>query len=211
MGLSPKIEVSDMIKESDVSKIVKEDILRILGERKEKVSLKSIRAKIKVSHSFMYKAIKSLEEEDLIFVEKEFIGLTKNGRDKAKDIVKKHLVLENYFKETRSEREAHQAAHILEHYVSEEVINNIKKLSTLKKEGFSLIKFGLNKKGLITDIPSYDYKLFERMVSMGILPGEIIEVTNKIPNGVIVKIDNKKFVLDKNIAKEIRVLECEKS
>ena len=199
-----------MIKESDVSKIVKEDILRILGERKEKVSLKSIRAKIKVSHSFMYKAIKSLEEEDLIFVEKEFIGLTKKGQDKAKDIVKKHLVLENYFKETRSKREAHQAAHLLEHYVSEEVINNIKKIFTLKKEGVSLIKFRSNKEGLITDIPSSDYKLFERMVSMGILPGEVIEVINTIPAGVIIKINNKKFVLDKSIAKKIKVLEYER-
>jgi len=199
-----------MIKESDVSKIVKEDILRILGERKKKVSLKTLREKIKVSHSFMFKAIESLEEEGLVFVEEEFIGLTKNGWDEAKDIVKKHLVLENYFKETRSKREAHQAAHLLEHYVSEEVINNIKKIFTLKKEGVSLIKFRSNKEGLITDIPSSDYKLFERMVSMGILPGEVIEVINTIPAGVIIKINNKKFVLDKSIAKKIKVLEYER-
>lgn len=200
-----------MIKEYGISKIVKEDMLRILGERKEKVSLKSMKAKIKVSHSFVLKAIKSLEEEGLISVEKEFIRLTKNGWDEAEDIAKKHLVLENYFKETRSEREAHRAAHLLEHYVSEEVINNIKKIFTLKKEGVPLTKFGLNKEGLITDIMFSDYKLFERMISMGILPGEAIEVTNKIPSGVIVRINNKKIVLDKTIAKEIKVLEYEKS
>jgi len=204
------VNSNDIIKESDLSKIVKEDILRILGERKEKVSLKSIKAKIKVSNSFISRAIESLEEEDLIYVEKEVIRLTKNGRDEAKDIVQKHLVLENYFKETRGGREAHRAAHLLEHYVSEEVINNIKKISTLKKEGVPLTKFGLNKEGLITDIMSSDYKLFERMTSMGILPGEVIEVTHEIPNGVIVKINNKKIVLDKKIAKEVKVLEYEK-
>lgn len=200
-----------MLKESDVLKIVKEDILRILGEEKRKISLKSMKAKIKVSPPFMSKAIKILEEEGLISVEKEFIRLTKNGSAEAEAIVKKHLVLENYFKETRSEREAHRAAHLLEHQISEEVINNIKKLFILKKEGVPLTEFGFNKKGLITDIMTSDYKLFERMISMGISPGEIIEVTNKIPNGVIVKINNKKIVLNKIIAKEIKVLEYEKS
>jgi len=200
-----------MIKESNVLKRVKEDILRILGERKEKVSLKSMKAEINVSLTFMSEAIKTLEEEGLISVEKEFIRLTKNGLAEAKDIVKKHLVLENYFKETRSEREADQVAELLEHYVSEEVIYNIEKLFTLKKEGVPLTEFGFNKEGLITDMITSDSKLFERMVSIGILPGEVIEVTNKIFSGVIVKINNKKIVLDKTIAKEIKVFEYEKS
>lgn len=200
----------DVIKESDISKIVKEDILRILGERKKKIPLGVIKAKIKVSRYFLSKTIESLEEEKMIQFEKGFISLTKNGRYEAKEIVKRHHVLENYFEETRSEREAHQAAHLLEHYVSEEVIDNIKKLTTLKKEGIPLIKFGLNKKGLITDIIFFDYRLFERIVSMGILPGERIEIANKIPNGVIVRINKKNIVLDKNIAREIKVLEYEK-
>ncbi|MEX2721276.1 MAG: metal-dependent transcriptional regulator [Candidatus Wukongarchaeota archaeon] len=200
-----------MIKESNVLKRVKEDILRILGERKEKVSLKSMKAEINVSLTFMSEAIKTLEEEGLISVEKEFIRLTKNGLAEAKDIVKKHLVLENYFKETRSEREADQVAELLELYVSEEVIYNIEKLFTLKKEGVPLTEFGFNKEGLITDMITSDSKLFERMVSIGILPGEVIEVTNKIFSGVVVKINNKKIVLDKTIAKEIKVFEYEKS
>jgi len=204
------VNSSDMVKESDLFRIVKEDILRILGERKEKVSLKYIKAEIKVSNSFISRAIESLEEEDLIYIEKEFIRLTKNGQEKGKDIAQKHLILENFFKETRGKREAHRAAHLLEHYVSGEVINNIKKIFTLKKEGIPLTKFGLNKEGLITDIMSSDYKLLERMTSMGILPGEIIEVTHEIPNGFIVKINNKKIFLDKKIAKEVKVLEYEK-
>lgn len=201
------VNYNDVSKESDISKIAKEDILRILGERKVKVSLESIESEIKVSHSLLSKTIKNLEEENLIQVEKGLIRLTKNGREESKVIVKKHQVLENYFKEKRSEREAHQAAHHIEHYISEEVLNNIKKINTLNKEGIPLVKFGLKKEGLITDIMFSDYKLFERLVSMGILPGEKIEITNKIPTGVIVKTNNKKIVLDKIIAKEIKVLE----
>lgn len=205
------VNSSDVIEESNISKMIKEDILRILGERKKKVSLRSIKTKIRVSHSSMSETIESLEEEDLVSVEKGIIGLTKNGLDEAKHIVKKHLVLENYFKEGKSKREAQRSAHLLEHYISEEVINNIKKILTLKKEGIPLTEFGFNKEGLITDIMFSDYKLFERIVSMGILPGEVIEVTHEIPSGVVVKINNKNFVLDKIIAKEIKVLEFEKS
>ena len=195
------------MKESDILRVIEEDILRIVGERKKRVLLRFIRTKIKVSYPFLSKAIGSLEEAGLICIEKESIRLTEKGRNEAEDIVQKHLVLEKYFRENRSQRKAHQAAHLLEHYVSREVMNNLKKIFTLKKEGVPLIEFGLKKEGLITDILSSDYKLFERMISMGILPGEAIEVIHKIPNGVIVEIKNKKIVLDRSIAKEIRVLD----
>jgi hypothetical protein len=91
--------------------------------------------------------------------------LTEEGEEKARDILKKHLVFEDYFKKTRTEREAHKIAHILEHYVSEEVLNNIKKLSTFKKEGIYLTKLKLSKKGLITNIIISGNGLFERVVS----------------------------------------------
>ena len=45
---------------------------------------------------------------------------------------------------------------------------------------------------------------------MGIFLGEKLIVTNEIHHGVIVKIRNKKFALDKELAKEIKVVEYEK-
>jgi Mn-dependent DtxR family transcriptional regulator/Fe2+ transport system protein FeoA len=190
---------------------VKEDVLRILGERREKVSMNVIELEIKTSSSFLFKTIRNLEEDNLIDVEEKFILLTKKGRNEAKNIVKKHNIIEDYFRETRNEREAHQAAHLLEHYVSEEVINNIKKLSTLKKEGVPLTQFQLYSKGIITDIFLSNYGLFERIVSMGIFLGEMIIIQNEVPHALIVKIRNKKFALDKNIAEEIRAVEYERS
>jgi len=195
-----------MTKESGILKIVKEDILRILRERKGELSLESIKAEVKVSPPFASKAIKDLEEKNLIQVVEKIVRLTKNGQDEAKDIVKKHLSLENYFKKTRSEREAHKMTDILEHYVSMEVINNIKKISTFKKEGIPLTKLELNKKGIITDIIFSDYGLFERIVSMGIFLGEKIIVMYEIPDGIVVNVGGKKFALGKDIAKEIEVL-----
>jgi len=204
---SPRpIRLVNMLKESDILKMVKEDILRILGEGKEKISFESLNTEIKVFPSFISKVIKDLEEGSLIRIEENFIRLTQIGEDEAKDILRKHLVLENYFKKTSNEKVAHRKAHVLEHYISEEVIKNIKKLYTLKERGISLTKFKLHEESLIADITAPSNELFERMISMGIFPGEEISITNKISNGVVVKIKNKKFALGKDIAKEIKVI-----
>jgi len=185
--------------------IVKEDILEALEEKNGKASISLIKPEIRVSRSFISKAIRELEKEDLINIKEKSIFLTKQGRVRAKNIAKKHFVLEDYFGKTRSKREAYKAASVLEHYVSMKVIDNIKELSTLKKEGTPLTEFK-EKEGLITDIV-FGVRLFERVISMGICPGERIRITNKLPNSIIVEIENKKFALDKNIAKGIKVLD----
>lgn len=201
-----------MTKESDILKIVKEDILRILGEEEsKKTSLESIKLDIKVSNLFLFKAVEELKKEGLIQSQGNFILLTKEGQEEAKNIIKKHLVLENYFKKTRSEREAHEAAHILEHYVSKEVVDDIKELYTFKKEGVPLTEFEIKKEGIITDIMFSDYELFERVVSMGMYIGEKIRITNKIPNAIIIALENKKFALDNDIAEGLRVLAYERT
>lgn len=199
-------------KKINIVKIVKEDVLRILQEQKEKkASVKFIDSEIDVSDLFLQKAIDELKKENLIF-SKNYILLTEKGGNKAKKIARKHLVLEKYFKETRTGKEAHKMAHILEHYVSEQVIRNIKKLSTFKGKniGAILTKLKLNAEYLISDIIIPRGGLFERIVSMGIFPGENIKVINKISNGVVVKIKNKKIALDKNIAKKIKALSYDK-
>ncbi len=196
-----------MTKEFSILRIVKEDILRILGEERSRVSLEIFKEEIKVSLSFIYEAIEELEREGLIQSQQSFFILTDKGEENAKEILKKHLVFEDYFKKTRTEREAHKIAHVLEHYVSEEVFNNIKKLSTFKEEGIYLTKLKLRKKGLITNIVISDNGLFERVVSMGIVPGEEVMITSEASNAMIIKIKNKKFALDKDIARKIKVIE----
>jgi len=195
-----------MTEKISILRIVKEDVLRILGEERRKISLEILKKEIKVSLSFIYDAIEELKREGLIQSQQSFFRLTEKGQENAKDILKKYLIFENYFKKTRTENEARKIANILEHYVSQEVLNNIKKLSTLKEEGIHLTELKLHERGLITNIEILDEELFERLVSMGIFPGEKIIVTNELSNVIIVKIKNKKLALDKNIAKEIKVI-----
>ncbi len=195
-----------MSEESDVLKIVREDILRILGEQKaEKIFLESIKSKINAADQFIFRAAKELERRNLIKHNDNFISLTKKGKENAKDIVKRHLVLKDYFKRTKNEIEAHKIAHILEHYVSKEVIDNIKKLSTLKSTGIPLTECEYNREGMITDMVFFDYGIFERMVSMGIFLGEKIKKTNRISDIIIIEIGNKKIALNKDIAEGIRI------
>ncbi|TET72294.1 MAG: hypothetical protein E3J56_05710 [Candidatus Aminicenantes bacterium] len=200
-----------MTKKSEISRIVKEDVLGKLGERERKVSRETLKEEIKVFHSFIPKVIEELKKEGLVQSQQGFFELTERGEGKAKDILRKHLIFENYFKRTRTEKEAHEIADIVEHYVSEEVFNNLQKLATFKEKGISLTKLKLHKEGLITNIMIPANKLFERIVSMGIFPGEKIVIANEVPDSIIVRIKNKKIALDKRIAKEIEVLEYGKS
>lgn len=200
-----------MTKESNILRIVKEDILEALGRENKRTPLKFMKLEVAVSHSFASKAIKELEKEGLIkvFLEKklgkEYAQLTKEGRIRANIIIKKHSVLEKYFKKRRGREEAIKATNILEHYISTEVVDTIKKLSTFKEKGIPLTEFK-QEEGLITNI-DLNIGLFERVISMGIYPGEKMRLISVIPGCVIVEIKNKKFALDNNIAKEIEILD----
>jgi len=195
-----------MSKESDSLKKVKEDILRILDERKRNVSVEIITEEIKDSPSVIYQAIKELENEGLIKSQKGFLKLTEKNKEKADDILRKHLALEDYFKRTKTGREAHEMAHILEHYISQEVLYKLQSLSALKKQSFPLTDLNAGEQGIISDFTFSDYGLFERIISMGIFPGEKIRMINEIPDGIIIRIENKKFAIGKNVAKKIKVL-----
>ena len=191
----------------DILTVVKEDILRILGEEKDNgISLACLKSEIKVSNLFMLRAVEELERDGLIQSKGNLILLTERGWGDAEEIVRKHIFIENYFKETRSGEEAHEAAHILEHYVSQEVIDNLKELSTFRKGGIPITKFEPDEGGVITNITFSDSALFERIVSMGIFPGEKIRIMDIIPGSVIVGIGGKKFALGGEIAGGIEVL-----
>ena len=198
-----------MEKESDILKIVTEDILRLLAETGNRVVLKSIRDEVMASDLIISEAIDKLKEENLIAYNNNYYWLTSRGKIESEDILEKYLLLEKYFKDIKGKKDAHNISHFFEHHVSREVLDNLKKLSTFKGEGLPLAEFRKDK-GLITDI-TLDTQLFERIISMGIFPGEKIEIIAKLPNGVVLKIRNKKIFLAWGMAKNIKVLEYGKA
>jgi len=199
------------MEEHDILKIVKEDILRLLAEESgNKSPLEFVKSEIKASSSLMSQAIKELEAENLIQAGQDSVALTKQGQSRASNILEKHLTVERYLEKTRSKREAHEAAHVLEHYISHEVIDNLKELSTLGKQGIPLTEFKFNTEGIITDINPTDFRLFERLISMGIVPGERIKITNRIGHTTIATV-NRVFAIGEDVAQGIEVLEHERT
>jgi Mn-dependent DtxR family transcriptional regulator len=192
-------------KRISILEIVKEDILEMLGRESKEISIETVGPEITVSLNCVSKSINDLEKEGLIKInQRKFISLTEEGLKKSEKIIKKHTVLEDYFKRTKSEKRAWKEASVLEHYVSMEVIDNIKKLSTLRKKDIPLTFFK-GKQGLVIDIVS-DIKLFERIVSMGIFPGEIVKIISWLPTSIVIEVGNKKFALAKEVADKIKVI-----
>ncbi len=76
-----------MSKEIDSMKKVKEDILRIIGERKRNASVEIITEEIKDSPSVLHQAIKELENEGFIKSQQGFLKLTGKSKEKSNDIV----------------------------------------------------------------------------------------------------------------------------
>ena len=190
--------------------IIEEDILRMLAQEKSKESsLNTIRSEIKFSSLEITRAIDELNNKGLIKQKGSILELTETGQEIARNLFEKHFILKNYFLKTRNKKEAYKTAHILEHYVSDEVIKTINKLSINKGKGLPLTKLELSQESIVADIVIHDIKLFERLVSIGIVPGNKVILKNIIPNGVIIKVKNKIFALDKNIAKKILVIKHE--
>lgn len=195
--------------DSRTLKIIEEDILRVLEERGEKIPQDIVRYEVRASLSAVSQAINSLRRKGLIREDKDYLKLTRKGRKKGRDLLRKHLILERYFRGERNENEseAHKKAHILEHYVSEGALREIRKLSTLRGEGVPLVEFDSDREGIITDISALDDKTFERMVSMGIFLGRRIKVADAIPDIIIVRLGKKKLALDNGVAEKIKVAE----
>ena len=198
-----------MQEETERTRIAKEDVLRILGEREGKAPAEYVFSQLEVRPSLFRRALKELGDEELTRKAGEEIELTAKGKTTAEIICRKHVALEKYWfsEATRSEEESHRAAHLLEHQVSERVLDNIRDISQLERDGVPLLEFGKEEgqEGVITDI-LLSGKSFERLVSMGFSPGEKVKIRAKLPNSVIIALKNKKIALEREIASKIRVL-----
>lgn len=194
------------MKDSDRLRIATEDILRILAEQPGKeTQLQHLKAEMGPSCALQAEAIAQLEHEGLIRVAEDIARLTPAGEHVAGGILQNHITLEQYLRRGREGTEAHEAAHVLEHYVSRQVVKNITQLEALKDRGVPLTEFGFHREGMVRDISFPASSLFERVVSMGIVPGQRIVVVNRTGDTFIVNAGGK-FAVDEHIAREIEVV-----
>lgn len=195
-----------MTNEKESFRILREDILRILGESDEAISLLEIEGKLNEPPSFD-RAVEQLADQGFLTISKNVASLTDKGKEVANEIYEKHCIIEDYWTKSaiKNKDEAHRVAHLLEHQVSKKVIDNIRVISEINREGIPLSEFS-GIEGMITNI-SVEGSLFERLISMGFSPGEELEIVERLTNSIIITIKNKKLAVDREIAKKVRVLE----
>ncbi len=194
-----------------LQRILREDILRALAESGGVLFSRDLRREALLNRTDEFDdkyegIINELNGKGLIRIEKDRVHLTKSGLSEAKRILDKHVLLEEYYRGKLSLQEAHRKAHLLEHYVSEEVLRNVLKLKGLRGSGVKLLNLLPKDSGIIADILLKDVRSFERLVSMGILPGEVIRLELKAPDYFLVSLKDRRFAIDRFFADSILVV-----
>ena len=195
--------------------IVKENILRVMVEETYGIEyIKRVRklarhpvipdSSISDLDKYFIQGLKELQATRMVNVRDNEISITKEGQIKAENILSKHKSIEIYFMQDLNEKEAHKIAHILEHLISREVIKNMKQISLLEEYSIVLTDF-IYDEGVITKLRIDDSQLFERMVSMGICPGQKIKIVARLAPGIVIKLKYTQIAIDNCICDGIMV------
>lgn len=101
-----------------------EAIYHLIAE-KQAARVKDISKRLKVNYSSVTGALKSLAERKLVnYTPYESVTLTKKGKDIAKDVVRRHEVLRDFFVKVLyiDEKHADETACKMEHAISPEIL-----------------------------------------------------------------------------------------
>jgi Fe2+ transport system protein FeoA len=187
-------------------KMVKENILRVLKEEKldNKGSFDKIRnlarEPIVVEYigtdldEFFTEGLQELSESGYVKLEKNLIYMTEKGFEEANTILSFHQIIENYFLKDLDNETAHRYAHILEHLISFEVEKNLKRIMEFEDSGEPLTQYTFT-----------DKKMLERIISMGLCPGQRLKIITKISDCFIVKSRYTHLAIDKSLCEGILV------
>ncbi|MFW9987380.1 MAG: metal-dependent transcriptional regulator [Candidatus Odinarchaeota archaeon] len=195
--------------------IVKENILRVLLEETYGTEyIKRVRELAKHAiipdafntnlDEYFMESLKELQVSGLVEINEDEVTITKKGREKAENIFSKHKIIERFFLKDFDETESHKLADILEHSISKEVLENMTHINSLVGYGVPLNEI-VSKEGIITDFRIEDTQLVERLISMGLCPGQKIKIIARLAPGIILKIKNTQVAVDKDICNGIMV------
>ena len=197
-------------------KIVKENILRVLKEEKldNKGSVDEIRNLAKEPivieyigtdlDEFFTEGLQELLGLGYVKLENDLIYMTEEGFEEANTILSFHQIIENYFLKDLDNETAHRYAHILEHLISFEVEKNLKRIMELEDSGEPLTQY-TSDEGIITGLNFTDKRMLERIISMGLCPGQRLKIITKLSDCFIVKSRYTHLAIDKSLCEGILV------
>ena len=147
-----------------------------------------------------------METHLFITIKDSYISLTQKGETYGMIIAKKHQAIENAFQNPISPVNSHKIASILEHSLSSRAIEQLIFMQHTKNiKSFPLNEYNLPQ-ATIYRITFDSEKLFYKMISLGIYPGQRIEISHQNNNNQIIKVKNSRFAIDRIIARNIQVI-----
>jgi len=209
---------------------LQEDILEaILNLRKSVVSQSDIESFKERGVLNFEIAISSLLKENMIREEKGGYSLTPVGTRKAETIARKHAVLASFLTDVLGAKpeDASQEACILEHTISNDTINKLdsfldKTITTptdthgeyvdhqkLTATNPIVPLIGCKEGSLLHVSMIKSFSKHNRLLDLGVIPGELITLRRKLPNdAVVIKVKGCDVALSPEIASNILVERC---
>lgn len=166
-----------------------------LSENSFAVRLVDLARKRLVSLPSALEAVKILEKKNFLIHEtRGYIKLTDYGLEQAKKIYEKKKILLQFLVDVLGVdlEVAIRDAHKLEHDISQETFEAIKKFTKLnssnikRKEAkmpLTLADLKVNESGKVVSIDEQAQKLKSKLLSMGVVPGTIVKVEKVAPLG----------------------------
>lgn len=176
-----------------------------------------------------HRTIKQMQEQGLIEVAGEQLGLLPEGEKRAETVVRRHRLAERLLMDVLgiASQEAHDSACKFEHILSPEVTESvctflghppvcphnkpIPRGECCKKTAWKLepvlqrlSDLGVGQKGKVVFIHTPFHKRLEHLSTFGIIPGSIIRLHQKTPSYVL-EAGETTLALDQEIAREIYV------
>ncbi|BDC35477.1 MAG: metal-dependent transcriptional regulator [Candidatus Methanoliparum thermophilum] len=196
-----------------------------LMEEGERLSTKNISERLDVSMASTSEMVKKLSKKGFLDYKRyKNIELTNKGFKKAKELKRKHRLLETFLSTILKRKEIHNEACELEHAISRESTDALCKYLSCPTEcpdGKTIPKcddkncddcftsmldsLEIGQKAKIIDFLC-GKKAKMRLNELGLVPGNYIEVINKISTGPVkIKVKQSEIAIGKGLAKKILV------
>ncbi|HJJ27788.1 MAG TPA: FeoA domain-containing protein [Methanocorpusculum sp.] len=199
---------------------LEEDILEsMLAAGEDGVAESELKLEHRADAGDKKKAFTHLAREGYIAACARGWKLIEKGRRKAESIARKHAVLESFLTEIlgKNPDAATKEASVLEHSITTETINRIHSMLGQKATGHEKLT-AQNPVICLDECPEgsllhvsmiKEFAKHSRLIDMGIIPGELIELKRKLSNkSVVIRVKGCDIALSPEIASNIMVERC---
>ncbi|MHA1716450.1 MAG: FeoA family protein [Promethearchaeota archaeon] len=179
----------------DILKIIFKQELDIIQEKK----LKEI---LEIDIALLKKALKVLKNYGFISTSKGSVHLTRGGKKISIFLAERNIPIESFFKQIFNKNDENEIINFMDHQFTDDILMSFKKSSGFKISATPLTHYNLSA-GTIVDVKIDDFRFFSRLISMGLFPGQRLEILSKNPTTYLISVKNAKIAIDRDLASAI--------